>query len=136
MDGGWEYGAGAGLLKRSLPIFSKIIILTFRNYSILRKIVLWIWKCIMFFSHHNFMKKAILCWLKMKLKISHILRWFIFVKRFKELEIDFWQKTIGELVKLPFWKCSKNKGRIVNIQKCLIWYICNNFFLLSFKKFL
>ena len=60
---GWKYGAGAGLLKRggwnfSYLIFSRFIIFTFRNYFTLCKIVLCIWRKIIFFCHHNFMNKG------------------------------------------------------------------------------
>ena len=61
---GWKNHAGAGFLKRgggwhfSCLIFSKFIIFTFRNYFNLCKIVLCIWRKIIFFCHHNFMKKG------------------------------------------------------------------------------
>ena len=72
----WKYGAEASLLKRgswhfSYLIFSKFIIFTFRNYFTLCKIVLCILRKIIFFYHHNFIKKFILSCLKMNLKISH-----------------------------------------------------------------
>ena len=60
---GWKYGAGAGLLKRgdrrfSYLIFSRFIIFTYGNYFTLCKIVLCIWRKIIFFCHHNFMRKG------------------------------------------------------------------------------
>ena len=60
---GWKYGAGAGLLKRgclhfSYLIFSRFIIFIFRNYFTFCKIVLCIWRKIIFFCNHNFMKKG------------------------------------------------------------------------------
>ena len=62
---GWKYGAGAGLLEGgrgdwhfSYLIFSRFIIFKFRNYFTLCKIVLRIWRKIIFFCHHNFMKKV------------------------------------------------------------------------------
>ena len=58
----------------SYEIFSRFIFFTFRNYFALCKIVLCIWIKIIFFCHHNFMKKVILICLKMNLKISHKLR--------------------------------------------------------------
>ena len=36
-------------------IFSRFIIFTFSNYFTLYKIVLWIWRKMIFFCHHNFM---------------------------------------------------------------------------------
>ena len=42
----------------SYLIFSKFIIFTFRNYFTICKIVTCIWRKIIFFSHHNFMKKV------------------------------------------------------------------------------
>ena len=39
-------------------IFLRFIIFTFRNYFTLCKIVLCIWRKIIFFCHHNFMKKG------------------------------------------------------------------------------
>ena len=47
--GGWHF---------SYLIFSRFIIFTFRNYFTLCKIVLCIWRKIIFFCHHNFMKKG------------------------------------------------------------------------------
>ena len=41
----------------SYLIISRFIIFTFRNYSTLCKIVLCIWRKIIFFCHHDFMKK-------------------------------------------------------------------------------
>ena len=38
--------------------FSRFIIFAFRNYFTLCKIVLCIWRKIIFFCHHNFMKKG------------------------------------------------------------------------------
>ena len=64
---GWKYGAGAGLLKKagegrgwhfSYLCFSRFIIFTFRNYFTLYKIGLCIWRKIIFFCYHNFMKKG------------------------------------------------------------------------------
>ena len=60
--------------KFSYLIFSRFIIFTFRNYFILWKTVLCIWRKIIFFCHHNYVKKVILTCLKMNLKISHKLR--------------------------------------------------------------
>ena len=59
----WKYGAGASLLKRgswhfSYLIFSRFIIFAIRNYFTLCKIVLYIWRRMIFFCHHNFMKKG------------------------------------------------------------------------------
>ena len=59
---------------RSSLIFSRFIIFTFRNYFTICKIVLCIWRRIIFFCDHNFMKKVILSCLKMNLEISHKLR--------------------------------------------------------------
>ena len=42
----------------SYLFFSRFIIFTFRNYFTLCKIVLCIWRKIIFFCHHNFMKKG------------------------------------------------------------------------------
>ena len=47
--GGWHF---------SYLIFSRCIIFTFRNYFTLCKIVLCIWRKIIFFCHHNFTKKG------------------------------------------------------------------------------
>ena len=47
--GGWHF---------SYLIFSRFIIFTFRNYFIVCKIALCIWRKIIFFCHHNFMKKG------------------------------------------------------------------------------
>ena len=58
----------------SYLIYSRFIIFTFRNYFTLCKTVLCIWIKIIFFCHHNFMKKVILSCLKMNLKLSHKLR--------------------------------------------------------------
>ena len=59
-------------------------------------------KKIFFFCNQNFMKKKIiLSYLKMNLKISHKQR-YLFVKGFKRLKINFWQKVTVELVKSPF----------------------------------
>ena len=60
---GWKYGVGEGLLKRGgwhffYIIFSKFIIFTFTNYFTLCKVMLCIWRKIIFFCHHNFMKKG------------------------------------------------------------------------------
>ena len=61
---GWKYGAEAGLLEGgsdwhfSYLIFSRFIIFKFRNYFTLCNIVLRIWRKIIFFCHHNFMKKV------------------------------------------------------------------------------
>ena len=73
---GWKHVAEAGLLKRggwpfSYLVFSRFIIFTFRNYFTLCKIVLRIWRKIIFFCYHNFMKKVILSCLKMNQKIFH-----------------------------------------------------------------
>ena len=46
--GGWHF---------SYLIFSRFTIFTFRNYFTLGKIVLCIWRTIIFFCHHSFMKK-------------------------------------------------------------------------------
>ena len=48
-------------------IFSKFIIFTFKNYFTLFKIMLYIWRKIMFFCRHKFVKKVILSCLKMTL---------------------------------------------------------------------
>ena len=63
----WNYGAGAVLLKRvggrgggwhfAYLFFSRLIIFTFRNYYTFCEIILYIWGKIIFFCHHNFMKK-------------------------------------------------------------------------------
>ena len=54
LKGGWgEWGWYFSNL-----IFSRFIIFTFRNYFSLCKIVLCIWRKIIFFCHHNFMKKG------------------------------------------------------------------------------
>ena len=71
---GWKYGAGAGLLKRegwhfSYLIFSRFAIFAFRNYFTRCKIVLCIWRNILF-CHHNFMKKGHSKLSKKTLKIS------------------------------------------------------------------
>ena len=42
----------------SYLIISRFIIFTFRNYFTLCKIVLCIWRKIIFFYHHDFMKKG------------------------------------------------------------------------------
>ena len=47
--GGWHF---------SYLIFSRFIIFTFKNYFIFCKIVLCIWRKIIFFCHHNFMNKG------------------------------------------------------------------------------
>ena len=47
--GGWHF---------SYLIFWKFIIFTFRNFFTLCKIVLCIWRKIIIFFHHNFMKKV------------------------------------------------------------------------------
>ena len=49
LKGGWHF---------SYLIFSRFIIFTFRYYFTLCKIVLYIWRKIIFFCHHNFMKKG------------------------------------------------------------------------------
>ena len=58
----------------SYLIISRFIIFTFRNYFTHCKIVLSIWRKIIFFCHYDFMKKVILSCLKMNLKISHKFR--------------------------------------------------------------
>ena len=60
---GWKYGVGAGVLKGGgvtlfLFNFSKVHRFTFRNYCTLSKVVLCIRRKILFFCHHNFMKKG------------------------------------------------------------------------------
>ena len=59
----WKYSAGTGLLKRgdchfSFLFFLRFIIFTFRNYFTLCKIVLCIWRKLVFFCHRDFMKKG------------------------------------------------------------------------------
>ena len=49
---------GEGVWHFSYLIFSRFIIFTFRNYFTLYRIVLCIWRKIIFFCHHNFMKKG------------------------------------------------------------------------------
>ena len=114
----WNYGAGAGLLKRmkgveggchfSYLIFSKLIIFTFRNYVTLCKLLLCIWRKIIFFCHHSFMKKIILSCLKMNLKISYKLRQPDISKGLKKSKIDFWYKATVELIQSPFWSLFKS----------------------------
>ena len=65
LKGGWYF---------PYLIFSKFTIFTFRNYFTLCKIASCIWREIIFFCHHNFMKKVILVYLKMNLKLFHKLR--------------------------------------------------------------
>ena len=109
---GWKYGAGAGLLKRggswhfSYLIFSRFIIFAFRNYFTLCKIVLRIWRKIIFFSQHNFMKKGYHSYLNMLLKISHK----PICKGIYKVKIDFWYKATVELVKFPFWYLFKPRA--------------------------
>ena len=60
---GWKYGARAGLLKKRpwnfcYLIFSRFIVFTLRNYFTLCKIVLCIWRKMLFFCQHDFMKKS------------------------------------------------------------------------------
>ena len=61
--GGSKYGAGAPYFLKGgswhFPylIFTRFIIFTFRNYFTLCRFVLCIWRKIIFFCHHNFMKK-------------------------------------------------------------------------------
>ena len=50
-------GGGGGWLFSNL-IFSKFIILTFRNYFSICKIAFCIWSKTIFFCHHSFMKKG------------------------------------------------------------------------------
>ena len=47
--GGWHF---------SYLIFPRFIIFTFRNYFTLYKVVLHIWRKIIFFCHHNFIKEC------------------------------------------------------------------------------
>ena len=62
----WKSGAGASVHIRvgeegeyfSNLIFSRFVIFIFRNYFKLCKTVSWIWRKIIFFCHHNFMKKS------------------------------------------------------------------------------
>ena len=102
---GWKYGAGAGLLKRggswhfSYLIFSRFIIFAFRNYFTLCKIVLRIWRKIIFSASIILWKKVIHSCLNMHLKISHK----PICKGIYKVKIDFWYKATVELVKFPFW---------------------------------
>ena len=56
----FEYSTWFTVLNLAVFLFDffKAIIFTFRNYFTLCKIVLCIWRIIIFFSHHNFMKKS------------------------------------------------------------------------------
>ena len=55
---GQDFLKGGGGWYFSYLMFSRFLISTFRNYFILIKIVLCIWRKIIFFCHHNFMKKG------------------------------------------------------------------------------
>ena len=109
--GGWNF---------SYLSFSRFIIFKFRNYFIFCKTVLYIALC-----YHNFMKKS-----HSKLSeddrknIPYKLRFIsLFVKGFKRLEIDFWQKATVELVKSPFWYLFEPKeGWLVGLgQEGVAW---------------
>ena len=56
--GGSSYKRGEGGWRFSYLIFWRFIIFTFRNYFTLCKIVLCIWRRIIFFCHDNFVKKG------------------------------------------------------------------------------
>ena len=81
----------------SYLIFSRFIIFAFRNYCTLRKIALCIWRKIIFFCHHNFMKKNHSKLSKYEPENISLIKMTWFICK------GIWKKWTAELVKLPFW---------------------------------
>ena len=91
---GAEVCSGAGLLKKTpfLFNFSSFIVFTSRNYFTLCKIVLCIWRKIIFFCHHNFMKKGHSKLSKNEPENITQMKIELFAKEFKRLKLIFDRK--------------------------------------------